>query len=191
MVIGRIIRGISAAAKSFRRLYGDRSGIAAVEFALLLPVMLTLYIGGVQISDGFTVKRKVTNATSALGDLVARTEEISKSEMENILDAAEAVVAPYSASNLKLKLLGVSINSKSEPKVVWAAARHEAVPSKGTAVPLPDGVKLPDTFVIVAEVHYIYTPTIGYVFTGSFDISERFYLKPRLSSTVCYDGVCS
>ena len=32
------------------RLAGDERGVSAVEFALLLPVMLTLYLGGVEVS---------------------------------------------------------------------------------------------------------------------------------------------
>jgi len=177
--------------ETLRRLLRDRSGVAAVEFALILPIMIALYIGGLEVSDGYTIKRKVTNATSALGDLVARTEDIKVSEMDNILDAAEAVIAPYAASNLKIKLSGVSVDSDSVAKVVWGVARNDTCLKKDTTIILPDGVNLADSFLVVAEIHYDFEPVIGYVITGGVDISDTFYLRPRLSGTITYDGTCT
>ena len=177
--------------RQLRRLVGDRSGVAAVEFALLLPVMLGLYIGGLEFSDGFTVKRKVTNATSALGDLITRTEEITKAEMTDIFEAASAVIAPYDVGNLKIKVSGVAIDSESVATVEWGEAQNDTALAKGAPITLPDGVTLPDSFLVVVEVHYNFDPAIGYVITGSIDISDTFYLKPRLSDSVCYDTACT
>lgn len=193
MVSGHNI--IAAAARRaggpLRRLLGDRSGVAAVEFALLLPIMILLYIGGLEFSDGFTIKRKVTNTASALGDLITRTEEISKSEMTDILEAASAVIAPYEISNLKIKVSGVTINSTSDATVDWGEAQNDTALADGASVTLPDGVNIADSYLIVVEVHYNFDPAIGYAITGSIDIGETFYLKPRLSDTICYDTGCT
>lgn len=191
MVRRAAITAAKRTGRLLRRLVGDRSGVAAVEFALLLPVMLSLYIGGLEISDGFTIKRKVTNTTSALGDLVTRTEEITTAEMTDILEAASAVIVPYDVGNLKIKVSQVYVDEDSVAKVVWSAAQNETAWAKGTTIALPEGVDLPDSFLIVTEVHYNFDPALGYVFTGSMDISDTFYLKPRLSDSVCYNGVCS
>ena len=34
------------------RLASDQRGVSAVEFAMLLPLMLSLYLGGVEVSQG-------------------------------------------------------------------------------------------------------------------------------------------
>ncbi len=34
-----------------RRFAGDRSGSSVVEFALLLPLMMTMYFGSIQVTD--------------------------------------------------------------------------------------------------------------------------------------------
>jgi Flp pilus assembly protein TadG len=192
MVSGHIIDAVAGrAGRLLRRLIGDRTGVAAVEFALLLPIMIMLYIGGLEFSDGFTIKRKVTNTTSALGDLITRTEEISKSEMTDILEAASAVIAPYEVGNLKIKVSGVTIDSKSVATVDWSEAQNDTPLAKDTKMTLPDGVTIPDSFLVVVEVHYNFDPAIGYAITGSIDINDTFYLKPRLSDTICYDTTCS
>jgi len=192
MVRGAVIHAAAGrAGRLLGRLSCDRSGVAAVEFALLLPIMLSLYIGGLEISDGFTIKRKVTNTTSALGDLVTRTEEITTAEMSDILEAASAVIVPYDVGELKIKVSEVYVDSQSVAKVVWSVAQNDTAFAKGATVAIPDGVDIPDTFLIVTEVHYNFDPAIGYVFTGSIDVNDTFYQKPRLSDSICYNDVCS
>ena len=78
------------------RFAGDRRGVSAVEFALLAPIMIALYLGLVEISDGIGVDRKVSLTASALANLTAQATAISSTEMSNILDASSAIVAPYS-----------------------------------------------------------------------------------------------
>ena len=46
-------------------LAGDQRGVSAVEFALLLPLMLALYLGVVEVSQGIGADRKVIDAVRA------------------------------------------------------------------------------------------------------------------------------
>ena len=57
--------------RRLRRLIGDERGVSAVEFALLLPLMLTLYLGAVEVSQGIGADRKVTLTARTIGDLVS------------------------------------------------------------------------------------------------------------------------
>ena len=184
---GAIAAGLHRLSRRFKR---DRSGIAAVEFALLLPIMIGLYVGGIEITDAFTIKRKVAGVASTLSDLVARTKTISLAEMQNVLDAAEAGIAPYPTDELKVRVSGVWIDDKLVAKVVWSAARNETAATEGSVIALPAGVKAANSFLVVSLASYQYTPAIGYVMTGAIDLSDSFYLTPRLSNTVCYDGKC-
>ncbi len=170
--------------RPFRRLLKDRSAISAVEFALLLPLMLTLYIGGIQLSDALTISRKVTHVTSSLGDLVTQSKSITNADMTNILDAASSVMAPYSSTPLEIKVSGISIDSNGKATVAWSDARNATALTVGSTVTLPGAVDQPNSFLVTAEVHYPYTPSIGYVLTGSFDLHDQFYLRPRLSDTI-------
>ena len=43
--------------RSFKR---DRDGASAIEFAILAPLLITLYLGCVEITDGIAADRKVT-----------------------------------------------------------------------------------------------------------------------------------
>ena len=79
-------------ARSLRR---DERGVSAVEFAMLLPLMLSLYLGAVEISQGISADRKVTLTTRTVADLVSQVSSINNSDMSNSLNAASTVMAPF------------------------------------------------------------------------------------------------
>ena len=162
----------------------NRSGVAALEFALILPVMLTLYLGGIELSDAFTINRKVTHVTSALADLVTQSKIITNSDMKNILDASAAIIAPYNTGLLHIKVTGVTIDAQSNAKVAWSDARNDTALTPNTPITIPNAVVQPSTFIVVAEIHYAFTPPIGYVLTGTIDVNDKFYLRPRQSTTI-------
>jgi Flp pilus assembly protein TadG len=170
--------------RPLKRLAGDRSGLAATEFALLLPLMLGLYLGAVELGDALSINRKVTHVTSSLSDLVTQSRTISDTDMDNILDAAASVIVPYSTGLLQIKVSGVSIDSEGKATVAWSDARNDTPLAKNSTIALPAAVKQPNSFLVTAEVHYSYTPMIGYVLTGTFDLMDQFYLRPRLSETI-------
>ena len=76
--------------------------MSAVEFALLLPLMLTLYLGVVEVSQGIAADRKVTMTARTVADLVAQVSSINNTDMTNSLNAATAVMAPFPYAKLKV-----------------------------------------------------------------------------------------
>ena len=169
-----------------RRFLRYRRGISVVEFALLLPVMLTLFLGGTEVTQGITVKRKTTIVTRSLGDLVAQDTSITDAEMTTIFQAIGAIVAPFSATNLKVILSSIAIDENNAAKIVWSDATNGATAhAPGMEITLPEGLnQFPNTTLIWAEAQYDYTPAIGYVITGVVALKDHVYLRPRLVSCV-------
>jgi Flp pilus assembly protein TadG len=167
-----------------RNLWRDHRGVSALEFALLLPLMLTLYLGGIEIGDALTINRKVTHISSSLADLVTQSRNITDNDMENILDATASIVTPYDDSLLSIVVSGLSIDDDGVAHVAWSDARNDTPLGDNMIVSIPAQLAQPNTFIVTADIHYAYTPTIGYVITGSFDLHDQFFLRPRLSETV-------
>jgi Flp pilus assembly protein TadG len=168
-------------ARNFRQ---DLRGVSAVEFALILPIMVSLYLGGIQISDALTINRKVTHVASTLGDLVTQTKSITNADMSNIFDAAASIMTPYSATTLKMKVSSIKIDGNAKATVVWSDARNDTALTKNATVTLPTAVNQKNTWVVATEVHYSYAPWVGYILTGTFDLHDQFYLRPRLTDEV-------
>jgi Flp pilus assembly protein TadG len=170
------------ARRSLRRFLRDKRGVSAVEFAMLLPLMVTLYIGGVEVSQAIAVDRKVTLVARTLGDLVAQSTALNANEMTNILNAASSVVQPYSSSLIQVTVSRVDVDANGVAKVIWSKTQNGSVES-GT-VTLPAALNTANTSLIWAKSQYVYTPTIGYVITGALTMKDQIYMRPRLSDTV-------
>jgi Flp pilus assembly protein TadG len=167
-----------------QRLISDPRGVSAVEFAMLLPLMLTLYLGGVEISQGVGIDRKVTLTTRTIADLASQVASINNASMTNMLNATTAVMSPYPTSQLKVTVSSVTIDANGVAKIAWSDTFQGTKRAVGSTVTLPAALNVPSTSLIWSEVSYSYTPTIGYVVTGTLNLSDQIWMRPRLSDSV-------
>lgn len=167
-----------------RRFLPDRRGVSAVEFALIAPVMILLYLGAVDLSIVMTIDRKVTTTASALADLVAQDDVVTDDEMTDILNAGAVILAPYDPGPLQLRISSVMMDSDGDVEVQWSDARGLAPYSEGDAVAVPGGVLQANRSVIMVEVGYVHQTLFNELGVGRFDLDETFYLRPRRSLVV-------
>lgn len=166
----------------------DRSGISAIEFALILPVMIVMYMGAVELSHALTVDRRVSSVASSIADLAAQTEVIDAGEVQDLFTASTSIMTPYDASPISIVVSSVEANEDNETTVGWSCAHNGSPRSVGSEVTLPNGLTQPFSSVIMAEVTYSYTPPLGEIITGNLTFSETFYLRPRRSLVVEWQG---
>jgi Flp pilus assembly protein TadG len=175
--------------RPLRRFLRDKRGVSAVEFAMLLPLMVTLYIGAVEVSQAIAVDRKVTLVARTLGDLVAQSTSVNDADMNNILNAAITVIQPYSGTLIKVTVSSVKVDNNGLAKVAWSDTKNGTARAIGSTVTLPAALNTANTSLIWAESQYAYTPTIGYVITGTMTMKDQIYMRPRLSECVQRPGV--
>jgi len=169
----------------------DNRGVAAVEFALVTPLMLTMYFGMVELSSGVAIDRKVTMVSHTLSDLVAQASAVSNSDVSNVFNASSAIMTPYLAAPLTARVTAVSIDNTGKATVVcsrsWTSGGGVTSGfTVGTVVTasVPAGLIVNNTELIWAQVSYVYTPTIGYVVKSAITLSDQFFARPRQSTTV-------
>ena len=173
------------------RFARDRRGMSAVEFAFVAPVMVGLYLGCAEISDGVAVDRKVSLTAGALSNLTSQVTTISSGDMTNILDASSAIVAPYDASKLTLTVSCLKIDGNGVAKVSWSAARNTTARTTGSVYSFSTSnaaLDVKNSWLILGEVTYAYKPTVGYTITGTLTLSEKMFMAPRISAPT-YNGV--
>jgi Flp pilus assembly protein TadG len=161
-----------------------QSAMAAVEFAALLPFMLTLYIGGFEVADGVAINRKVTITTRAVADLASRYTNINNTDMANILGASSQIIAPYPSNNLAVTVSQVAIDAKGNAAISWSDSLGGTAHTVGEAVTLTGTLATKNTSLIWGEVKYSYTPTLGYMLTGTWPLSGSIFMSPRNSNSI-------
>src|ERR1044071_6287156 len=137
--------------------------------------MIGLYLGGVEISDGIGMDRKVTLAAGAMANLSAQVSTISSTDMTDILKASSAIMAPYSTTPLKIVISCVNIDANKVAKVKWSETQGGTKRSTGSTVTLPTALAVANTQLLFSEVTYTYKPIVGYVITGTLALSDKMY----------------
>jgi Flp pilus assembly protein TadG len=162
----------------------DQKGVSAVEFAMVLPVMLTLYLGAVEVSQGVSIHRKVTLTARTVADLASQVTSINNADMTNMLTASAAVMSPFPSGQLKVTVSAVDIDANGIAKVAWSDTLNGTKRATNSTVTLPAALNVPNAQLIWSEVNYNYVPSIGYVVTGALNLSDQIYMRPRLSEKV-------
>ena len=151
----------SVAFSRFCDVIRDRCGTAAVEFAGILPLMLVVYIGSVEVGDGYAIDRKVSITARTVTDLATQYVAIYNADMTNILGASSAIIAPYPVANLVVTLSEVTIDSQGKATITWSDSFQGTARTVGQSVTLPTAIDTPNTSLIWGEVQYNYTPNLA------------------------------
>ncbi len=171
------------------RFSRDCRGVSAVEFAIIAPVMIGLYLGCVEVSDGVAADRKVSLIVDALANLPSQVTTISTADMTNILNASSSIMAPYSASTLTATVSCLKIDANGKVTVAWSAATANGTArAVGSSVTIPAALAVPSTSLLFGEASYGYTPAIGYTISGTLTLSDHMYMAPRITPPT-YNGV--
>ncbi len=169
-------------ARALRRLARDIRGLAASEFALLLPVMLTMLVGTVEVGNAFIVDRKVTSAVQTASDLVAQARQVTTADLTDIMTAVDLIIRPFDTTQGGTVIYSVVMDAGGNVSVDWSRTSGTGAPSPTTSV--PTGLLQPGGSVIVAAMNYRYTPLIGGGFIGNITISDTAYLRPRRQAVI-------
>src|SRR5690606_10767566 len=106
-----------------------------------------------------------------------------------------AIIAPYPTSKLNVVVSGVTIDGNGRATIDWTRSRRGPAESgemspparaKGDQITLPADLDRPNTYLVMSEATYFYTPTFGYVMTGTFALGDVFYLRPRQRDKVTF-----
>jgi Flp pilus assembly protein TadG len=162
----------------------DRSGLAAVEFALIAPVMIVMFYGAVELSSAVDCSARVSRVASTVADLVAQETAISTADATNIFSASNAILFPYASANAKIVVTSLVTDASGKVTVSWSESQNTG---KRTSPPanIPAGILPASSSVIYAEVTYSFTPAIAY-FVGPVNLARNFYAKPRRSVKVTH-----
>jgi len=185
----------------------DRKGVAAIEFAFIAPLLLTLYFVTMEVAQGIETNKKVSRIGSMVADLVTQQHsETTKDVIEPIMEIGEAILQPYGRTRPTIEITGIEITKEATPRAIvkWSRKMVNGAFSQGeqkeTEIEdVPDELKIADTFLVRVSAQLNYLPVVAWTAEqrtslgllgafGNIGMDEVYYLRPRMSSKIiCTD----
>ena len=178
------------------RFATQQDGVAAVEFALIMPVLLTLYFGSMEASALFTADKRVNTISSTLGDLIGQWDPddppITDATLSTYFDAAKGIIAPYPSAGVKQVVSLIFVKADGTTKVLWSTQNgggtlrtvgQPYVPLLSSGSNQMTNTVARGGCIIAAEASYSYKPVLGQVFKSALNLSHINYFIPRYGAT--------
>lgn len=154
----------SAIPSVLARLARSQRGVAAVEFALLVPVLLLAYLGATDLTQGLAVDRKLGQLAGMVSEQIARESAVSEADVQAVMRTGEAIMRPFDFGRTKLRLTIVKVNGRSA-EVTAATERNWTLEAERG-----DSYVLSDDLLVLADGHHVVIATAAYEFRPSFGV---------------------
>ena len=164
-------------------------GTLMVEFAMIVPVLTLLLVGGIEIGRFVLVEQKMSRAAVTLADLVAQSPALAAGDFDNLFQAAGDVTGPFEFETRgRVIVSSVSASGGAPATVDWQQAGGGAlIASSQIGLPGNPAI-LPSEMIvrngenlIVAEVFFDYDAFFADPYITDQILYRRAFFRPRLS----------
>jgi Flp pilus assembly protein TadG len=176
----------------WRELRRDKGGVAAVEFALIVPIVIVVYALGFELAQASTVYRKLTDTTVQLANVTSQYTTVGAPDLTNIFGASTQIMSPYATAPLTIVLSEVQTDASNNATVWWSCSNPNTVTplAVGSTITMPAGMSSPSSYYILVQTTYAYTPTIGGAFMSGLPMANQVYMIPRASTKIPCTAPC-
>lgn len=168
--------------QNLRRFARENKGVAALEFAIIAPLlMVPLLLGSVDLIDVMGANKRAQNAAASLADVVARDTEISNAELSSLWRGLDVLMYPNVSSDMEIRISSVSIVNASTARVIWSEG-HGGMSGRtpNSTVSLDSRMMVVGSSVIMVESVYKYDAPLGFLFQNRVRMSHTAYRRSRL-----------
>jgi len=185
---------VSRTARIGRRFVASTRGVAAIEFAMIVPVLAIIFLATFDGGRAIAVYMKVRAATFALASVANQYSTIQSTDMTAIVGATAVVLTPFSSAPAVVTISQLSMNNAGKATVSWSYSLNGTARAQGATVTLPSSLTPGNNttcssypcYLLLAEVGYTYTPVFGYFTSGTVTLADNLYATPRSAACVLY-----
>jgi Flp pilus assembly protein TadG len=200
-----IVKALRDGRMAASEFLADKRALAATEFAVIVPLMLVMFFGTVELSSGVAIDRKVTLIARTLSDLTSQSAgTVSDASLQNTFTASISIIAPYDDTPVNSTIAQIYIDANSKAVIQWsksAVITSGATQASLTSPPpalapnttvttmIPSTLLVPSTYLIFSQVSYTYTPSVKFVLTSGITLSDVAFTRPRQVACISYNNV--
>ncbi|MGE0004896.1 MAG: TadE/TadG family type IV pilus assembly protein [Parvibaculaceae bacterium] len=177
-------------ADTIRNFIRDRKGVAAVELALVAPLLLLLYFGTVDLANWYMAHRRLVVAGSTVADLTTQTkEQISKTDIDDFWNGIGRIIAPLRLADVRMTMRAFR-KKNGTVRQQWSYSANGgsscgATPTATELQALGSSEMTDGNDIVIASVCTTIAPIALQMFGyGSIDMKYRISMRPRLGKTL-------
>lgn len=177
----------------FIALKHEVSGVASIEFALVVPVLLSVMLGATGLFDLFQGARSTERGATTIVDLVTRQVAMDDDSFDIMVATAESIMGDYAESGsfeISISSIQNEFDSSSDPtlSVAWSKANVDSAVIKDDDLIDYDIPDIPEgETVILVKILSSYTPYVVTDEVGSVDYERYVIRRPRLADQIPYN----
>lgn len=170
-----------------RRLGTNRAGIAAVEFALILPVFVFLLLGSFEIARAVMAHKKTQKIAYTVDNLITKAPNLDADMVRRTLQASTSVLWPLSTSGVTVDVAYRYIDASGKVSEQWTS-RYPAG-GGGAAPELPETYgSLRDVGYLSTRVRYAHAAAFPSLFFATWTMDAQSTVRPRPGTSLrCAD----
>ncbi len=162
-----------------RHWWKDDEAVVAIEMGILMPVMLTMLLGIMDIGNEVYLSQKLINADQMVADLLTRNDTDSNADLQDALIAGQLTLSPFDTTTFGIDIVGIQFQGgPTKPTIEW---RYTNNMTSNPDVP-NDAQNLgndQDGVVVVTAV-YTYVPFFfGGLTSASYNLQEVAFARGR------------
>ena len=164
----------------------DRKGVVAVEFALLLPIMIIIWAGIVEFTTLQSAARKVNLAAQSVADIVAQEQSVTQQRLDNIIRAATIILTPFPTGSLTIGIQSIETDATGVISVGWETGSLNGIPAQAPSLVTQNNS------TIHVLVTYTYQPVLSNLVPPGFlpgitNMTQQAFAKPRLTTKIPFN----
>ncbi|MGH1402920.1 MAG: TadE/TadG family type IV pilus assembly protein [Alphaproteobacteria bacterium] len=175
---------------SFRKLISrwkhEESAIAAVEAALIFPVMLTVLMSIYDFGNAILANQKAIRASQVVADLIARENVVDDADVSEAIEAGRLAFEPLSNDSYGVDIVSIRFNEDAEAEIVWRET--ENIASLPDAMASVEALETANDGVVMVTVDYKFEPLFAGFIIDTFDMRETAFSRGRSSPVITRDG---
>lgn len=188
----KLLNNVTSKFPTLGKLRRNSEGVAAIEFALVAPIMIAFYFGMSELAMGIMADRNVSHATAVTADLATQLPLLNSVELSDVMTATVAVldIDANELNNVTIEVSSFQMMTDGTVNEIGYARLGPQISTGGPANYDPSVINSQmfnaQSGVVVARLNYSYTP-VTLFFLNAFTMSETLVMKPRKSINVPFD----
>jgi len=164
-----------------------QGGLAAIEFALVAPLLIIIYLGSAEVTMALMAYRKLGSTAVIAAELASHSPSIDATTADRIQQAATAALAPFNAADLDQRLSAVVVDAGGVARVAWSVGDGADALVVGSVVDVPADLSVPDEGIVMAEAWLDYASPTAFGIPGNWRFAQTHFIYPRINDRVLWE----